>query len=301
MTTEQNVTVGFVDLKTSRENLGLTLKESFERTRISVVNLEAIEKGEFQLLPATIYSRNFIKIYSDFLGVDAKPVLQRYENYLQALQVKEEEQIQSQPSHESLLIMLGRYKTQYWIAGIILVVAALSFWVSTQNKPLPETTVNTEVVREAVFGQMETPVAAKQDRFLIDLDPPKPDDFIRINPLINEQTQTQPQPEAPSEQNVNATKPSDLPKIIINNKAPAIDQQEQLALIVHATEETWIRMQMDDKEPFEALLRPGEEVSYKAAGFNVNIGNAGGVRLQFDGKTIENLGKSGQVVHLRLP
>jgi len=33
----------------------------------------------------------------------------------------------------------------------------------------------------------------------------------------------------------------------------------------------------------------------------MDIGNAGGVRIQFDGKTIENLGKSGQVIHLRLP
>lgn len=299
MTTEQNVTDGFVDLKTSRENLGLTLKESFERTRISAFNLEAIEKGEFQLLPAPIYSRNFIKIYSDFLGADAQPVLQSYENYLQALQIKEEEQIPRQAPHQSLLTMLGPYKTQFWIAGIILFVAALSFWVSIQNKPLPEATLNTEVAREVVFGQIETPVETNQNYLLIDLDSPKPDNFLIISPQINEQTQTQ--PEAPSEQSVASAKPSVLPKKINSNDAAAINQQEQLALIVHATEETWIRMQIDDKEPFEALLRPGEEVSYKAAVFNVDIGNAGGVRLQFDGKTIENLGKSGQVVHLRLP
>jgi len=33
----------------------------------------------------------------------------------------------------------------------------------------------------------------------------------------------------------------------------------------------------------------------------VDIGNAGGIRISFDGKAIENLGKPGQVIHLRLP
>jgi hypothetical protein len=60
-------------------------------------------------------------------------------------------------------------------------------------------------------------------------------------------------------------------------------------------------MQVDDKQPYEVLLDAGEKIAQKAARFNMDIGNAGGVRIQFDGKTIENLGKSGQVIHLRLP
>jgi hypothetical protein len=80
-----------------------------------------------------------------------------------------------------------------------------------------------------------------------------------------------------------------------------ISNGEQFVLMIHATEETWIRMQIDDREPYQVLLDPGEKISHKASRFNMDIGNAGGVRIQFDGKTIENLGKSGQVIHLRLP
>jgi len=72
-------------------------------------------------------------------------------------------------------------------------------------------------------------------------------------------------------------------------------------LIIRATEQTWIRMQVDDKEPYEVLLEAGETLSQKASRFNMDVGNAGGIRIQLDGKTIENLGKSGQVIHLRLP
>ena len=77
MTIELDTNVPATDLKTARENSGLTLKELFERTRISVVNLEAIENGAFHLLPVPLYARNFIKTYAAALGVDSGPVLVR--------------------------------------------------------------------------------------------------------------------------------------------------------------------------------------------------------------------------------
>ena len=79
------------------------------------------------------------------------------------------------------------------------------------------------------------------------------------------------------------------------------DDEETSTLVVQATEETWIRIQDDNKEAFQVLLRAGEKITHKAARFNVDLGNAGGVRIAFNGKNIENLGKSGQVIHLRLP
>jgi len=71
--------------------------------------------------------------------------------------------------------------------------------------------------------------------------------------------------------------------------------------VIRAGEETWIRIQTDDKEPFQVLLKEGETVSYKAARFNIDVGNAGGIRLQLNGKNIDNLGRRGEVIHLRLP
>ena len=93
MAPEQTIEQNRTDLKTAREMAGFTLKDMYERTRISVANLEAIEKSDFHLLPVPIYARNFIKTYADALGVDSRPVLQRYESYLQSVQMKENEKI----------------------------------------------------------------------------------------------------------------------------------------------------------------------------------------------------------------
>jgi len=57
---------------------------------------------------------------------------------------------------------------------------------------------------------------------------------------------------------------------------------EQMVLRVLATEETWIKFQLDQGEPFEVLLKVGESFEAKAnEKFNLRIGNAGGVELFF--------------------
>ncbi|MCK7508668.1 MAG: DUF4115 domain-containing protein [Desulfobacterales bacterium] len=49
-------------------------------------------------------------------------------------------------------------------------------------------------------------------------------------------------------------------------------------------------------------LQAGEQVSLSAReSFALKIGNAGGVKLKFDGRDFENLGQKGQVIRLHLP
>jgi hypothetical protein len=49
------------------------------------------------------------------------------------------------------------------------------------------------------------------------------------------------------------------------------------------------------------VLKPGQKAEYKASIADMDIGNAGGVVIQFRGKTMENLGEPGEVIRLRLP
>jgi hypothetical protein len=69
-----------------------------------------------------------------------------------------------------------------------------------------------------------------------------------------------------------------------------------------ANEETWIFVTIDEKESKERLLKPGTRAKWTArSGFTLKIGNAGGIKLLFDGKEIGPLGEKGKVVKLRLP
>ncbi|MEI7672266.1 MAG: helix-turn-helix domain-containing protein, partial [Deltaproteobacteria bacterium] len=79
------------DLKTLREAGGLSLPDIFETTRVGLVYLAAVESGEFNRLPPPVYARNFIRKYAWAVGVDEKPIINRYEKYLETLKPTSEE------------------------------------------------------------------------------------------------------------------------------------------------------------------------------------------------------------------
>ena len=86
------VKVASLDLKALREARGITLREIYEQTRITVVNLEAIETQKFHLLPSPAYAKTFIRAYADAIGIDSKVVQEAYGRYLQSLHVEKDQE-----------------------------------------------------------------------------------------------------------------------------------------------------------------------------------------------------------------
>lgn len=58
-------------LKEERLRKGLKISEVMEKTKISRMNLQAIEDGNEKALPHPVYAKGFVKNYAKFLGMDA--------------------------------------------------------------------------------------------------------------------------------------------------------------------------------------------------------------------------------------
>lgn len=81
---------------------------------------------------------------------------------------------------------------------------------------------------------------------------------------------------------------------------PATPQQYRLKAI--ATETTWLLIEMDDGGHEEVLMHRGDTKEWTSKnGFNLKIGNAGGIRLVLNDKDMGPQGKKGQVLRLRFP
>lgn len=65
-------------LRKLRTEKGLTIKDVSNATRISEVNLNAIEAQDFQTLPADTFTRGFLTLYAKFLGVDPVRIVQQF-------------------------------------------------------------------------------------------------------------------------------------------------------------------------------------------------------------------------------
>jgi hypothetical protein len=83
---------------------------------------------------------------------------------------------------------------------------------------------------------------------------------------------------------------------------PAKAVPEKLLLHVAAVEDTWLKVIMDEKEPTEYNLKAGDQIELEAAaGFNLLIGNAGGIKISLNDIPVSIPGKSGEVVTIELP
>lgn len=73
-------------------------------------------------------------------------------------------------------------------------------------------------------------------------------------------------------------------------------------LEILASDITWLLVNIDNTDSKEMMLKEGESVKLSAEqGFSLKIGNAGGIKLIFDGKDIGTPGEKGQVINLNLP
>ncbi len=67
-------------LREARLEKGMTLEDVENITKIRKRYLEAIEEGDFKVLPGTFYVRAFIKSYAETVGLDAEQVMRLYRN-----------------------------------------------------------------------------------------------------------------------------------------------------------------------------------------------------------------------------
>ena len=139
------------DLKKIREASGLTLKDLFESTRIRSSILEAIENEEFHLLPESVYTKTFMKIYAQAVGVDSEKILSRYEKYLEQHKVSHEGTVESKSC-------LSKFYTSHrslprWILTVLFIIVFVIFLLYPKQK--------TENVEKEVADKSKTAVIVK--------------------------------------------------------------------------------------------------------------------------------------------
>ncbi len=72
------------ELKEIRLEKGIELKEISEKTKIRLDYLQSIEEGDFTVAPEP-FLRAFLREYGEFVGVDPKLVMLKYDNKIQSI------------------------------------------------------------------------------------------------------------------------------------------------------------------------------------------------------------------------
>ena len=157
-------------LRRQREMREISLRDIADRTKISLRYLEAMEADRFDLLPAPIFAKGFLREYARYVGLSPDEVVNHYLAFHQPEEL-------DQPGDATLIAMerKRRKKGRSWTWGLFLLLATalllalvwLLFWLvdKRENQPAggppPQVVSPQPVTQPVVAPPPVTPEAPK--------------------------------------------------------------------------------------------------------------------------------------------
>lgn len=77
---QANLNIGTIGqkLEAARQAKGISVSEAGQATKILSKFIEAMEADDFGALSAPVYAKSFIRMYAQYLGLDAQPLVDEY-------------------------------------------------------------------------------------------------------------------------------------------------------------------------------------------------------------------------------
>jgi len=111
-------------LSQARVARGLTLEDCERDTRISKRYLDALEREDWRIFPAPVYSRAFLRTYAQYLNLDAQQLVRAMQAAIEPAEVKPLPEVRTAPATGAV---------NWSLAGgvlALLIVAGGFLWIS---------------------------------------------------------------------------------------------------------------------------------------------------------------------------
>ena len=262
-------------LRREREMRGITLDEIAESTKISRRHLEALEKEDFDSLPGGIFNRGFVRSYARYLGIDEDQAVADYS--AAATEPAEAENKFPLDVPEPGPDLNPRRSTLPLILALVALVAVLAiFWARTRSRG----------AENQESASANTPGATGS---------PSP---VNVAPEQTPASTPEATAETPNSSAADSPTPSSSSNPAAATIQPSASQSPErlFSVVVMAKEDSWVSVTADGRTVFEGrTLSAGERQSFRAGKKIVfTTGNAGGVDVIFNGKTLGTIGNESE-------
>lgn len=151
------------ELRKEREIRGISLAEIAEATKVSKRFLGAIEKDDFDTLPAPVFTRGFVREYARYLGLNAEEMVTRYAHYLDAHgRAADEDPLPLRSSDKPRVNERSPVGKVVGIIVLILLLIAAGWFAYVRFLRTAPETPSTATPPAAVVEPVRPPVAAAQ-------------------------------------------------------------------------------------------------------------------------------------------
>jgi cytoskeleton protein RodZ len=287
-------------LRRERQRRNLDLNQVSRELKISARFLEAIEQENFERLPAGMFAKSFVRQYARLLGLDEEEAASEVQRALAPqsevpqFATGAQSEIKAAPlpdfyvpkveSWQRVSDGLGFSWSSPLPALALVVVAMLGCslvygWWQRSRHPVTPAAVST------AHSQAQPAAAA----------PAKPETVAEpaTQPAASSATDSIPAPsEPPAKPEPSVTTPA--PTATAGGGGP-------VKVAVTAAEPVWILARTDGKFSFSGTLEANETRTVEAESIVLlRLGNAGGVTITLNGKSIGEVGPKGQVRTVQL-
>lgn len=115
-------------LKEKRQSKNFSLEKLSDLTRIQIFSLEALESGQFEKLPPSVYRAGIFKRLAKYLDVDEKEITDMYNNETQAVEISANYSNIVEPKKENFRFVLTPRKLIVTLSIILLVSLFAYLW-----------------------------------------------------------------------------------------------------------------------------------------------------------------------------
>ncbi|HAJ57157.1 MAG TPA: hypothetical protein DCL35_05245 [Candidatus Omnitrophica bacterium] len=255
-----NKSIGFI-LKEARLARQLSLEQASKDTKIHVNILKSIEADDFSSLGA-VYAKSFLKIYAEYLGLNKEEVVPGSKNLQGPVEARPGRQAQFSADTDRGCGVLAQTfigvfrKVNFRQVAILFLVIILL----------------TGLTKFIKYRKREQSVAKKAEAVKQDIK----------------------KPQVPAKSSVPlAAKNTVAPK----PKRDAVSAREKMVLTIKAKNRNWLQVKIDGKIVFQGILAKSSSETWSASDrFELWVGDAGALVLEFNGQILDRIGRPGQTL-----
>lgn len=255
-----------LQLRQERERRGISLADIAKDTRISTRYLEAIETDDTRTLPHDFFYRSFVRQYSQYLGLSDAEVSAALQ--LEASSFEKPAPVEPAPAPTRPSFEPTQHLRPYTPAYEFL-----------DDRPTSKRWL-------AVAGVL---LVASVSYLAWDKFPKAP---ATARESAASQTTIPIKPVEQSPEPISSSAPETSTAIVQATNLGS----GNLKITISAKEPTWVRLVADGKDLYVGLLQAGETKAVEnASRAELLVGNAGGLAIQQNGKSLPEVGPRGQV------
>ena len=285
-------------LKREREMRAITLEEIADATKIGTRSLRALEEEHFDQLPGGIFNKGFVRAYARFLGIDEEQAVADYmtatnevgNSTATQLAALADQVEQHRAAKEAENGSSGNTGTMLAIILLIVVVCGVGFggYKAWQYKKQQRTS-------EALAAHIKQPLpsvpVAQQPAPITSPAASNPTD---TNPAATSQNATSVTTPAN-----NSTTPAATPQ---SSTSATTSPEFPITVTLKAVKSSWVMVNSDGKTVYQQTMGPDDQqiTLHGKDKILLVLGNAGGVEVSFNGKTLGSLGSDGQTRRLTI-